>query len=205
MIKIEEKQNLHTHTIYCDGENSPEEMVLSALSKDFTSIGFLTHAFMSYAPIFAQKGDHTEECKRAVMQLKEKYKKQIKIYLGLEVDMYSNPDLSGYDYLIGAVHYLKCEDEYVGFGRFDIIGHYDLITKQCEIKEFFDMESKEYINAALEAAEALSGKNPFFEINTGAMARGYRTAPSCDFMSKMEQASCQISIESAWLNLSKNL
>ena len=30
---------------------------------------------------------------------------------------------------------------------------------------------------AIEAAEALAGKIPFFEVNTGAISRGYRTTP----------------------------
>ena len=29
----------------------------------------------------------------------------------------------------------------------------------------------------IEAAEALAGKIPYFEVNTGAIARGYRTTP----------------------------
>ena len=33
------------------------------------------------------------------------------------------------------------------------------------------------LSAALEAAHALAGKIPFFEVNTGAIARGYRTTP----------------------------
>ena len=52
-----------------------------------------------------------------------------------------------------------------------------LITKNIEIIPFFDMYSKEYINAAVEAMEALQGKIPFFEMNTGAISRGYRTTP----------------------------
>jgi histidinol-phosphatase (PHP family) len=63
------------------------------------------------------------------------------------------------------------------YGKFDIIGHFDLITKHCENRDFFDITSKEYLSAAFEAAEALSGKIPFFEINTGAIGRGYRTSP----------------------------
>ena len=39
------------------------------------------------------------------------------------------------------------------------------------------MESKEYKDSALEAVHALKGKIPFFEVNTGAIARGYRKEP----------------------------
>ncbi len=209
-------QNLHTHSQYCDGADTPEELILAALEKGFSSIGFSGHSYMSYSPFFVQMGDKTQVYKEMVSELKERYRDQIEIYLGLEVDMYSGPDLTGYDYLIGAVHYLKLGEEYVGFdrregevetiinrhfggdgmkyakfyyqtlaqlpqyGSFDIIGHFDLITKHCDNRQFFDMTSKEYLCAAFEAADALSGKIPFFEVNTGAMARGYRNSPYPD-------------------------
>ena len=206
-------QNLHTHTIYCDGADKPEDIILKAIEKGFDSLGFSGHSFMTYSPGFVKKGDKTEEYKREVKRLKEKYRDVLKIYLGLEVDMYSEPDMSGYDYLLGAVHYLSVNGEYIGFdkneetveriiseyfggdgmkyakeyyhalaqlptyGDFDIIAHFDLITKHSENRKFFDTESKEYINYAIEAAEALAGKIPFFEVNTGAISRGFRKTP----------------------------
>ena len=42
------------------------------------------------------------------------------------------------------------------------------------------MTSKEYRSWAVEAAEAIAGKIPFFEVNTGAISRGYRTTPYPD-------------------------
>ena len=36
-------QNLHTHSTYCDGADTPEEMIETALEKGFTSIGFSGH------------------------------------------------------------------------------------------------------------------------------------------------------------------
>lgn len=207
------KQNLHTHTTYCDGKNTPEEMILSAIEKGFDSIGFSGHSYMSYSDYFGKLPDRTEEYKREINFLKEKYKEKIKIYLGLEVDMYSGPDMADYDYLIGSVHYLKIGEEYVAFdrgeqhvetvinkyfggngmeyakcyykalaelpqyGNFDIIGHFDIITKHSDNRSFFDENSSQYLNAAFEAAEKLSGKIPFFEVNTGAISRGYRKAP----------------------------
>lgn len=62
----------------------------------------------------------------------------------------------------------------------DIIGHFDLITKHRERAALFDTDSKQYRFAAIEAAEALAGKIPYFEVNTGAIARGYRTTPYPD-------------------------
>ena len=40
-----------------------------------------------------------------------------------------------------------------------------------------DTEDPEYRAAAIHAVHALTGKVQYFEVNTGAVARGYRTAP----------------------------
>ncbi len=63
------------------------------------------------------------------------------------------------------------------YGQFDVIGHFDLIAKHSETHCFFEENAPAYLGYAFEAIEALKGKIPFFEVNTGAMARGYRTAP----------------------------
>lgn len=205
-------QNLHTHTTYCDGVDTPEDMIIAALAKGFDSIGFSGHSFMDYSD-YLGCDDKTVEYRKEILRLKKKYEDKIKIYLGLEVDMYSGPDMTGYDYLIGSVHYLKYGEEYIGFdrgqkevqsiinryfggngmeyaklyyntlselpqyGKFDIIGHFDLITKHSDNCNFFDQTSKEYLNMAFETAEVLAKDIPFFEINTGAIARGYRKSP----------------------------
>ncbi len=206
-------QNLHTHSTYCDGKNSPEEMISFALAKGFDSIGFSGHSYMSFSPSYSMSPEGTEEYKKEITELKNKYSGQIELFLGLELEMYSETDLSGYDYLIGSLHYFKFGDEYVGFdrsadevrrvidvyfggdgmafakkyyeklcclpeyGNFDILGHFDLITKNIEKAKLFDIESAEYKKAAVEAIDSLSGKIPFFEVNTGAISRGYRTSP----------------------------
>lgn len=206
-------QNLHTHTKYFDGADTPEEMIITAMEKGFDSIGFSEHTFMTYSPYCENMTDRTLEYKKEVFELKEKYKDKIKVFCGLEVDMYSAPDMTGYDYLIGSVHYVKRGDEYLHYdttgdalkklmkthydnnglllakdyyntiaelwqyGNFDIIGHFDIVTKNIEKTALFDINSKEYLGFAFEAIEALEGKIPFFELNTGAISRGYRKAP----------------------------
>ena len=206
-------QNLHTHTAYCDGQDMPEQIIQTAIKKGFGSIGFSGHSYMFYSENHSMSIEGTEEYKKEIKFLKQKYKGTIGVFLGLEFDMYSEIDLCGYDYLIGSLHYLKIGREYVGFdrsaevvakiiddyfggngmafakeyygqlarlpeyGKFDIIGHFDIITKNIEKVKFFDIESKEYLDYALGALDALRGKIPFFEVNTGAIARGYRTSP----------------------------
>jgi histidinol-phosphatase (PHP family) len=59
----------------------------------------------------------------------------------------------------------------------DIIGHFDLLTKWQEREPLFDEMHSRYRAAAEEALKALAPLGIPFEINCGAMARGYRTAP----------------------------
>ena len=59
----------------------------------------------------------------------------------------------------------------------DIVGHFDLLTKFNERTAIFDTSDPRYIRAGLEALDALLEKDVIFEVNTGAMARGYRTTP----------------------------
>ena len=210
---MKDLQNLHTHSTYCDGRDIPEEMIALALQKGFDSIGFSGHSYMSFSPTYSMSVDGTEDYKKEIKELKNKYEGTIDIFLGLEFEMYSEVELSGYDYLIGSLHYFKIGDGYVGFdrsadevmrvinehfggdglafakkyyeklcslpsyGNFDVLGHFDLITKNIEKAPLFDVSSPEYKRAAVSAIDALAGKIPFFEVNTGAISRGYRTSP----------------------------
>ena len=83
-------------------------------------------------------------------------------------------DGDGMKYAVAYYDFLSQLPEY---GNFDIIGHFDLVTKHCEKTDYFDVESKTYRDAALSAVHALKGKIPFFEVNTGAISRNYRTTP----------------------------
>ena len=58
-----------------------------------------------------------------------------------------------------------------------IVGHFDLIAKFNEGDRLFDTSHPRYANAALEALDRLAEREVILEINTGAMARGYRSAP----------------------------
>lgn len=59
----------------------------------------------------------------------------------------------------------------------DIVGHFDLITKFNEDGAMFDEADYRYRRPALDALDALLAKDVRFEINTGAISRGYRRTP----------------------------
>ena len=115
---MNEKQNLHTHSLFCDGKNSLEEMVMEAINQGFTSIGFSSHAYTAFP--FDECGIKSKEKEKEYLDtlsfLKEKYRGIIKIYSGLELesrDAFSLSPLapSTLDYSIGSVHYFWKEDK----------------------------------------------------------------------------------------------
>ena len=59
----------------------------------------------------------------------------------------------------------------------DIVGHVDLITKFNDQVALFDSADKRYRSVALDAVDYLLSKDRIFEINTGAISRGYRKTP----------------------------
>ena len=99
--------NIHTHTTYCDGKSTAEEMVLSAINKGFSSLGFSGHAYTPHDLSYCMKPDDTLKYIDEITLLKEKYKDKIEIYLGCECDLNSEIDRPEYDYIIGSVHYAK--------------------------------------------------------------------------------------------------
>ena len=59
----------------------------------------------------------------------------------------------------------------------DILGHFDLIVKNNANNCFFDEESEEYIETALQALRACAECGVVFEVNTGAVVRKKRALP----------------------------
>lgn len=200
--------NFHTHTCFCDGKNSPEEMIQSAIKKGFGSLGFSGHGYTPFDLSYCIK--NTDEYISKIKELKEKYCGIIEVYLGAEEDAFSPVDRSRFDYIIGSSHYLlldgkympidcgyegfkKCLDafdynviemseayyttfcDYIKKRKPDIIGHFDLLTKYDEIDESLFLRNPKYNALAekyiLKAAES----GCIFEVNTGAISRGYRS------------------------------
>jgi len=123
------KANFHTHSTFCDGKFSAEDMVIAAIEKGFDVLGFSSHCLHPLNPEFYKPFDniwhipsaniksYTEEIRR----LKEKYADKIQLYLGFEADYFDSPEygtaipsMENYaefepDYLIGAVHFINTD------------------------------------------------------------------------------------------------
>lgn len=211
---MENKQNLHVHTSYADGKDTPEQIIEAALEQGFDSIGFSEHSYMTFSdyPYQMTPADTVRYIKE-IAELKERYRGRLDIFCGMELELFSDMPAERFDYLIGSVHYLDLDGRILGFDRglaetvdyvnnnfggdglafarkyyetvctlsgrrgIDIIGHFDLLTKNNEKAGFIDTSAKSYLDMGYEAIHALHGRIPFFEVNTGAISRGYRSSP----------------------------
>lgn len=204
-----QKTNFHTHTIYCDGKNTAEEMVQAAIQKHFTALGFSGHSYTAYDTSYCMAKEDIPKYQNEIRALQKKYQNEIQIFCGVEQDFYAESSSEGFDYVIGSVHaiakdgichtidaskaqtnqlveqefggdFLKLAECYfetvahvVEQTHADIIGHFDLITKFYENETW--LEDKRYRFVALEAMQHLLQFDKPFEINTGAIYRGFRT------------------------------
>lgn len=102
--------NYHTHTNFCDGKNTPEEIILYAIEKGFGSIGFSGHGHTPFDLRYCMKD--TAEYIKEISRLKREYNGKIQIYCGAEEDAFSWVDRGSFDYIIGSSHYFKVCDSY---------------------------------------------------------------------------------------------
>ena len=105
--------NFHTHSTFCDGKNTPEEMVLEAIRLGCPAIGFSGHSNTPFDPGYCMDADREKAYRREVLRLQEQYDGRIQIFLGIEQDYYSAPADPVYSYRIGSVHYVKKDGVYL--------------------------------------------------------------------------------------------
>lgn len=205
------KSNFHTHSTFCDGCDSVEDIVKVAIKKGFNYLGFSSHSYIEGDDTWTLKKHDFKSYVKEVLRVKEKYKADIKIFCGIEQDSISKQYPFKFDYIIGSMHSIEkdgkvysldynvgtfknllenvysndfnalCKDYYQQIKQVaiktnaNIIGHFDLITKF--VQELNLSLPKNYLNYAKEAVSHLLKRTKIFEINTGAMVRGYRATP----------------------------
>ena len=98
--------NLHTHTQFCDGQDTMEEMVQAAVAANMRVLGFSPHGPAEYDEV-AMCADAVSSYLSEITRLRWLYSKKITILAGMERDALAPADTHGLDYIIGAVHYLK--------------------------------------------------------------------------------------------------
>lgn len=106
--------NLHTHTKYCDGKYSAEDMILSAINSSMQSIGISTHGPLPFKSDWNIQKAEVDSYIDEIINLKQKYNDTIEVYLGMELDYIPGIGFDDYtldlikrlDYYIGSVHFL---------------------------------------------------------------------------------------------------
>lgn len=98
--------NYHTHTRFCDGEDTPDDMVRAALDKNFHSLGFAGHVPTYFPTAFSMSQENARLYREEIARLKAAYKGQIEIFMGVETDPVGPPVACAYDYVIGSVHFI---------------------------------------------------------------------------------------------------
>ena len=101
------KSNYHTHSTFCDGRDSIESIVKCAINKGFKYLGFSSHSYIEGDDSWTLKKDSLNDYISEVLRVKEKYKTQISVFLGIEQDTLSNRYDYAFDYIIGSMHSIK--------------------------------------------------------------------------------------------------
>ena len=157
--------DFHTHTSFCDGKSTAEEMLKAAIDKGLKYYGFSSHAHLPCDPAWNMSHEAQKNYIKETNRLKKEYKDKITALVGCEFDMLSDNDLSEFDYVIGSCHSLMPKGEYfsVDHGEQNFVDcvkrlydgdfyaavkdYYELLEKAADIKEItfighFDIISK---------------------------------------------------------------
>ncbi len=138
--------DFHTHSVFCDGKNSLEEMTLEAIDKGFSAIGFSGHSYTYFdleCGIPKEKeAEYFAQCRR----LQEKYKDKIDVFCGIERDFYADNSYPDSDYIIGSVHYVKVGETYIAVdlkeGQQEAVDKYFGGDYMKFVEEYFKTVSK---------------------------------------------------------------
>ena len=106
--------NYHCHSNYCDGKGVLEDYIKEVLMQGIKSFGFSSHAPVPFELVWAMSQRKLSNYINEIDELKEKYKKNIQIYTGLEVDyipgtmepMHQDIVELSLDYTVGSVHFV---------------------------------------------------------------------------------------------------
>ena len=168
--------NFHTHTYLCNhAEGTPEEYVLKAIEGGVKRMGFsdhMPHIFKNgFEAGYRIPVSKAKQYVKEITELKEKYKDQIEILLGFEMEyfpevfseMLQNAVNYGAEYLIYGGHYVNENTYYIGqetydakilekyvsvvisaieSGVFTYIAHPDLINYMGDIETYNEEMSK---------------------------------------------------------------
>jgi histidinol-phosphatase (PHP family) len=105
--------NFHAHSTFCDGTETPEAMVKAAIGKGLVSFGISGHSYMGFDTDWSMTPAGEEAFIAEMTRLKKAYDGQITLLTGVERDYFAPAPKGSYDYVIGSVHYIKKDGDYL--------------------------------------------------------------------------------------------
>ena len=94
--------------------------------------------------------------------------------------------------------YYSTFTDYLLSRRPDVVGHFDLLTKYDELTEAHFLGNPTHDRIAEHFIERVAKEGLLFEVNTGAISRGYRTSPypAVNLLRKIKEAGAPVMISS---------
>jgi len=190
--------DLHNHTIRCNhADGSVDEYIQKAITLGVDIYGFSEHAPMDFDKNYRLCFDEMKLYEKDVLDARERYKEQIEILLGYEIDFipqYMDDRVlkAKVDYLIGSVHFINewgfDNPEFIGGyeGRdineiwqsyFDAVesmaksGLFDIAGHFDLLKVFKFLPTKDVRLLAQNALKAIKKSNMTIEINTAGLRK----------------------------------
>jgi len=190
--------DLHNHTTRCNhATGTVDEYVQRAIKLGIDVYGFSEHGPMDFDPKYRLAFEEMDAYVSDILTAKERYKNDIDILLGYEVDwlqghMDRRVIYADVDYLIGSVHfidkwsfdnpefiggwknkdideiwqaYFEATEAMVKSGKFDIVGHLDLI------KVFKFMPKQDVRLLAKNVLDAIKKSDMVMEVNTSGLRK----------------------------------
>ncbi len=106
--------DLHAHTFFCDGKDSPRDMIMAGISKGLKAIGLVCHTLLPGQEDWCIKNEDYDSFVNEVNRLKVEFAGRISVLCGVEYDIFSkNVPVSKFDYVIGAAHMIDAGDSLV--------------------------------------------------------------------------------------------
>lgn len=147
---------VHTHTVFCDGDNTMHEMAEKAYSLGIDTIGFSGHSYVAFDN-FGIESKNMPAYRAEAKRVADMYSGKLNVLCGIELDSCAPADfdLSGLDYVIGSAHEVLGEDgkEYI------IDGSHDRLIEAAE-KGFSSDYKRLYTAYYTQFVKFLSEKKP---------------------------------------------
>ena len=190
--------DLHNHTTRCNhATGTIDEYIQRAIDIGIDIYGFSEHAPMEFDKKYRLRFNEMIDYERDIIEVKERYRDNIKILLGYEVDFlpqYLDRRVleAKVDYLIGSVHFIDNwgfdNPEFIGeYSNRDIddiwieyfnaienmakSGHFDIVGHLDLIKVFKYMPKKDIRLIAQNALKAIKKSNMVLEVNSAGLRK----------------------------------